>query len=106
MTGEGKYTIDPLEENRVLIMDVADGNPGALTILMSREGMWFSNWLPCIRWLQKKGIRGSAIWEDVKDNYKMDIRGWFQHQIDEMMQEYSDIARKEFKLGKNKVIFD
>lgn len=91
------------KKEKSLILRVCAGNPGAMTIISSREAIWFDKWLPCLRWLEKQGVVGSKIWEDVKDNYNMDIHSWFRKQINEMEEDY----QKQFRESrKPKMIFE
>ncbi len=60
-------------EKQQLVMDVMDGNPGALTII--QRLMYFTAWYPLLHHLKAKGLVGSALWRAVKDDYGTD---WMQ----------------------------
>lgn len=72
-----------LDDTKQLIIELAVGNPGALSILMSKEMMWYNGYFGIMQMLRDQGIKGSKIWVQVKDDYKMDIRAWMRDKQDE-----------------------
>lgn len=67
------------EETKKLVMRVADGNPGALTVI--KELLWFTKWHEMIRCLEEINLTGSELWRTVKDEYGGDSMA-FGHWLD------------------------
>ncbi len=56
------------------VIDLCEGNPGALTVLMSTyEEVGVDRFLPFIRALEEREIRGPAIWCSFKDDHGQNI---------------------------------
>jgi hypothetical protein len=55
------------QETQQLVIDVMDGNPGALMII--QRLMYFSTWEPLLHHLKMQGLVGSKLWRVVKDDY-------------------------------------
>jgi len=53
--------------NTDLIIKLAEGNPGALTVIS--ELQWYRNWEDMLKWMLKTGLTGHKIWEKYKDEY-------------------------------------
>ena len=65
--------------NEELILKIAEGNPGALTVIT--QLMWYRNWEEMLNWMFKTGLTGSKIWEKYKDEYHeswSDFGDWVQ----------------------------
>ena len=71
--------MDP--QTRQLVMEVMDGNPGALLII--RRLMYFAPWRLILDHLQAQGLTGSRLWEVVKDDYG---HVWTQFVHDQLAQ--------------------
>jgi hypothetical protein len=71
--------VDP--HTRQLVMDVMDGNPGALLII--RRLMYFAPWHPLLSHLKGQGLTGSRLWQVVKDDY---AHVWTQFAHDQLAQ--------------------
>lgn len=67
-----------------LILEVAQGNPGALTVI--RELQWFSRWEKMLRYFKEIGLVGGELWAKYKDEYHQSIHD-FGHAIDKEMWE-------------------
>jgi hypothetical protein len=65
-----------------LVMDVMDGNPGALTII--QRLMSFSTWYPLLHHLKDQGLTGSALWRVVRDEYQEDWHRFASAQLRQM----------------------
>ncbi len=65
-----------------LVMDVMDGNPGALTII--QRLMYFSTWHPLLHHLKSQGLVGSALWRVVHDDYQEDWCRFATAQLSQM----------------------
>jgi hypothetical protein len=70
------------QETQQLVMDVMDGNPGALTII--HRLMYFSTWCPLLNHLKTQGLIGSRLWRVVQDDYAADWCRFGQVQLAEM----------------------
>lgn len=68
------------QETAQLVQNVAQGNPGALTVI--RELCWFTRWYEMMCWCRATGFVGPKIWEKYKDEFHQD---W--HALGEWMQE-------------------
>ncbi len=67
--------LDP--KAREMIVDLCEGNPGALTVLMSTyKEVGVDRFLPFVRALGERNIRGSAIWCSFKDVHGQDIEAF------------------------------
>jgi hypothetical protein len=64
-----------------LILDVMDGNPGALTII--DRLMAFPRWSQLLQHLRNCGLIGSTLWQVVQDEYGQD---WLQFARDQQAQ--------------------
>ena len=64
-----------------LILDVMDGNPGALTIV--DRLMAFPRWGQLLQHLCNCGLIGSTLWQVVQDDYGQD---WMQFARDQHAQ--------------------
>jgi hypothetical protein len=64
-----------------LILDVMDGNPGALTII--DRLMAFPKWGQLLQHLRNCGLIGSTLWQVVQDEYRQD---WMQFARDQQAQ--------------------
>ncbi|WP_143301994.1 hypothetical protein [Candidatus Entotheonella palauensis] len=64
-----------------LVMDVMDGNPGALLII--RRLMYFAPWHLLLHHLKGQGLTGSRLWQVVKDDYG---HVWTQFAHDQLAQ--------------------
>jgi hypothetical protein len=64
-----------------LILDVMDGNPGALTII--DRLMAFPRWNQLLQHLRNGGLIGSTLWQVVQDEYGQD---WMQFARDQQAQ--------------------
>jgi hypothetical protein len=64
-----------------LILDVMDGNPGALTII--DRLMAFPRWSQLLQHLCHCGLIGSTLWQVVQDEYGQD---WMQFARDQHAQ--------------------
>lgn len=82
-------------ETRQLIMDVMDGNPGALTII--RRLMYFAPWPQLLQYLKDQGLVGSELWRVVKDEYEQD---WTQFVHDKLEQMGHELAPTYKALGR------
>jgi len=69
-------------DTQQLVMDVMDGNPGALTII--QRLMYFSTWHPLLHHLKEQGLIGSALWRVVHDDYQEDWRRFASAQLMQM----------------------
>ncbi len=67
------------EATQQLIMDVMDGNPGALTII--RRLMYFMHWELLLHHLKDQGLVGSELWRVVKDEYDQDYTRFVDDQL-------------------------
>ncbi len=70
-----------------LILDVIDGNPGALLII--RRLMYFAPWHFLLRRLKARGLIGSRLWQVVKDDY---CHNWTQFVHDQMIDWIDDVS--------------
>jgi hypothetical protein len=66
-------------ETQQLVMDVMDGNPGALMII--QRLMYFSTWYPLLYHLKMQGLIGSELWRVVQDDYAEDWCRFGQAQL-------------------------
>lgn len=66
---------------RQLVMEVMDGNPGALLII--RRLMYFAPWKLLLHHLKGQGLTGSRLWQVVKDDYG---HVWTQFAHDQLAQ--------------------
>ena len=71
--------MDP--QTRQLMMEVMDGNPGALLII--RRLMYFAPWRLLLRHLKGQGLTGGRLWQVVKDDYR---HVWTQFAHDQLAQ--------------------
>ena len=56
------------------VIDLSEGNPGALTVLMSTYNeVGIDRFLPFLRALGERDIRGPAIWMSFKDVHGQNI---------------------------------
>ncbi len=70
------------QETQQLVMDVMDGNPGALMII--QRLMYFSTWCPLLNHLKMQGLTGSKLWRIVQDDYAEDWCRFGQVQLAEI----------------------
>ena len=70
------------EATQQLVMDVMDGNPGALVII--QRLMYFSTWGPLLGHLKMQGLVGSELWRVVRDDYAEDWCRFGQAQLTQM----------------------
>jgi hypothetical protein len=70
------------QEIQQLVLEVMDGNPGALKII--QRLMYFSTWGPLLYHLKRQGLIGSELWRIVKDDYAEDWCRFGQVQLAEM----------------------
>lgn len=82
MAGEGTGETIVDHDTQQLVMDVMDGNPGALTII--QRLMYFSTWHPLLHHLKNQGLTGSALWRVVRDEYQEDWRRFASAQLMQM----------------------
>lgn len=68
-----------------LIKEVAQGNPGALTVI--RELQWFSRWEKMLRFFSETRLTGGKLWAKVADEYHHDFHA-FGSAVDKEMWEY------------------
>ena len=64
-----------------LILDVAKGNPGAITVIKGL--MYFTKWHEMMKWCQSN-LSGSNLWEKYKDTYHCDVLSlgkWIETQL-------------------------
>lgn len=80
MTNPDSRKGDIVGEMAEMIHAVAEGNPGAMTVI--RELMYFSKWSQMMYWCRATGFVGPKIWEKYKDEFHQD---W--HALGEWMQE-------------------
>lgn len=59
------------EDTEKLIYAVAQGNPGALAVIMGPL-MWYTNWLKILKYLLLHEITGSKLWMLYKDELHRD----------------------------------
>jgi hypothetical protein len=78
-------------DTRQLIVDVMDGNPGALTII--RKLMEFPTWYQLLHHLKSQGVVGGALWQVVKDNYGHDLERFVNDQLGQMRPERAQTLR-------------
>ncbi|ETW94076.1 MAG: hypothetical protein ETSY1_36420 [Candidatus Entotheonella factor] len=69
-------------ETQQLVMDVMDGNPGALMII--QRLMYFSTWGRLLSHLKMQGLIGSKLWRVVQDDYAEDWCRFGQVQLAQM----------------------
>ena len=67
-----------------LILEIADGNPGAITVI--RELQWFSRWEKMLRYFKEIGLTGGSLWARFKDDYHQSVHD-FGHAIEKEMHE-------------------
>ena len=79
------------KEIQQLIMDVMDGNPGALTII--RKLMLSSNWFQVLYHLKNQGVVGSELWRVVKDDYDHDHARFIDDQLAQMQPDRAQALR-------------
>jgi hypothetical protein len=70
------------QETQQLVIDVMDGNPGALVII--QRLMYFSTWGSLLYHLKMQGLVGSKLWRVVKDDYAENWCHFGQVQLAEM----------------------
>lgn len=70
------------QETQQLVMDVMDGNPGALIIIQRLR--YFSTWGLLLYHLKMQGLIGSKLWRVVQDDYAEDWCRFGQVQLAEM----------------------
>lgn len=70
------------QETQQLVIDVMDGNPGALMII--QRLMYFSTWGSLLYHLKMQGLVGSKLWRVVKDDYAENWCHFVQVQLAEM----------------------
>jgi hypothetical protein len=70
------------QETQQLVIDVMDGNPGALVII--QRLMYFSTWCSLLHHLKMRGLTGSELWRVVQDDYAEDWCRFGQVQLTEM----------------------
>ena len=78
---------------RQLVMDVMDGNPGALVII--RRLMYFAPWPLLLHHLKGQNLTGSRLWQVVKDDYQ---HVWTQFAHDQLAQ-MRQMASKEMEVA-------
>lgn len=66
---------------RQLVIEVMDGNPGALLII--RRLMYFAPWHLLLHHLKAQGLTGSRLWQVVKDDY---AHVWTQFAHDQLFK--------------------
>jgi hypothetical protein len=76
---EGRPVMD--HQMRQLVLDVMDGNPGALLII--RRLMYFTSWYLLLCHLKAQKLIGSRLWQVVKDEYD---ENWTQFACDQFVQ--------------------
>lgn len=59
------------EPTMKLILEVVQGNPGAITVIKKLE--WYRLWFEMIRHLHKHGPKGGELWALYKDVHHQDI---------------------------------
>lgn len=59
------------EETKKLALDVAKGNPGALTVI--DQLLYYSDWFQMMEWCRDNGFTGSKLWEQYKDVFGQDF---------------------------------
>lgn len=84
-----EYTKYYTPTTKDLVLQVADGNPGALEV--TRGLQWYTKWLQMMVWLANKGIVGAKLWEKYKDEHNQDI-----HSLGEWI-EVQMFSKKEFR---------
>jgi len=70
------------QDTQQLVIDVMDGNPGALMII--QRLMYFSTWCLLLHHLKMQGLIGSELWRVVQDDYNQDWRRFAQTQLSQM----------------------
>lgn len=63
------------------MIEVADGNPGALSIVYELGKI--EHGFPLLSWLSTQGIIGSLLWRIVKEDYH---HNWVQFRTDQLYQ--------------------
>jgi hypothetical protein len=84
---------------RQLVMEVVDGNPGALLII--RRLMYFAPWHLLLHHLKSQGLMGSRLWQVVKDDYG---HVWTQFAHDQLAQ-MRRMESKEMKVAGRPVAY-
>lgn len=74
-----------------LILDVMDGNPGALTII--RNLMSCTIWYQLLHFLRSQRLVGSELWRVVKDEYAHDYGRFVDDQLAQMPPERTQTLR-------------
>ena len=73
----GLYT----DETKQLVMDVAQGNPGAFRVI--DELCYFTKWYDMMQWC-KAHLSGADLWEKYKDDFHEEwhpLGEWIQRQM-------------------------
>ena len=70
-------------ETTQLVMDVMDGNPGALSVIQQLM-MFRTLWHPMLHHLKSQGVIGSELWRQVRDDYAADWRRFGYAQMAQM----------------------
>jgi hypothetical protein len=82
-------------QTRQLVLDVMDGNPGALLII--RRLMYFTSWYLLLCHLKAQEVIGSRLWQVVKDEYD---ENWTQFAYDQLVQMRFNGEYRRCRLGR------
>ena len=78
-------------DTRQLIIDVMDGNPGALTII--RQLMTFATWHQILHHLKGQGLVGGELWRVVNDDFQHDYQGFVNMLLSRMTPQRAQALR-------------
>jgi hypothetical protein len=78
-------------DTKQLIIDVMDGNPGALTII--RQLMTFATWHQILHHLRGQGLVGTELWRVVNDDFQHDYQAFVNMLLSRMTPQRAQALR-------------